>query len=103
MIKQLRFYSDMSGKSELTNVSLEDLQRGVSLPTGLKRMRIKTLPGTKIILKQQPVQETMNIVEIVIDHTGVYNIDEDLNIISLSVDLTIIKQTKSYFIVDMYF
>lgn len=45
----------------------------------------------------------MNIVEIVIDHTGVYNIDEDLNIISLSVDLTIIKQTKSYFIVDMYF
>lgn len=95
MIKQLRFYSDISGKSELTNVSLEDLQRGVSLPTGLKRMRIKTFPGTKMILEQQPVQETKNIIEIVIDHTGIYSIDEDLNIISLSVDLSIIAQAKN--------
>lgn len=107
MIKQLRFYANPS-KQELNTNSIDDFKNkdknGITLPDTLKTLQIKTYPGVKIKFYQQLTADSRNMQEVVIDHTGIYTLDENLQIKSFSTDLSsLIKDLNFYFIVDMTF
>ena len=96
MIKQLRFYSDISKKSDLNTDTIATLQTNINLPNGIKRIRIKALPGTQVLLSQILNDNSLNNIQIIIDHSGIYNLDDDFNLSSLKVNLNIEKEAQLF-------